>query len=117
MTQRKEVGGRAFTEWSNARDTCIGGPSGGNAKKTGSIHSLGSRQSYETQDKKRNFIRESFQLDSNEILNQDPKLKEEVIKLFLDNFDVLATHPSQYGETDVLEMKINLVPGAVYEIK
>ena len=24
-----------------------------------------------------------------------------VIKLFLDNFQVLATHPSQYGETSV----------------
>ena len=29
-----------------------------------------------------------------------------MIKLFLDNFEVLATHPSQYGETKVLEMKI-----------
>ena len=45
-------------------------------------------------DEKRNFIRESFQLDSNKILNQGPKLKEEVIKLFLNNFDVLAIHPS-----------------------
>ena len=36
-----------------------------------------------------------------------------VIKLFLDNFKVLATHPSQYGKTDVLEMKIELVPGAI----
>ena len=75
--------------------------------------SLNSRQSYETQDEKQNFIHESFQLDSNEILNQDTKLKEEVIKLFLDNFDVLAIHPSQYGETDVLEMKIDLITGAV----
>ena len=31
--------------------------------------------------------------------NADEKLKEAVIKLFLDNFKVLATHPSQYGET------------------
>ena len=36
-----------------------------------------------------------------------------MIKLFLDNFEVLATDPSQYGETKVLEMKINLVPGAI----
>ena len=49
----------------------------------------------------------------NEILNADEKLKEAVIKLFLDNFEVLATHPSQYGETEVLEMKIDLVPGAI----
>ena len=49
----------------------------------------------------------------NEILNADAKLKEAVIKLFLDNFEVLATNPSQYGETEVLEMKIDLVPGAI----
>ena len=36
-----------------------------------------------------------------------------MIKLFLDNFKVLATHPNQYGETEVLEMKIDLVPGAI----
>ena len=58
-------------EQSNATDTCIGGASGGNAKKAGSIHSLGSRQSYKTQEEKQIFIRESFQLDSNEILNED----------------------------------------------
>ena len=36
-----------------------------------------------------------------------------MIKLFLDHFEVLAVHPSQYGETQVLEMKIYLVPGAI----
>ena len=36
-----------------------------------------------------------------------------MIKLFLDNFKVLATHSSQYSETKVLEMKIDLVPGAI----
>ena len=41
------------------------------------------------------------------------KLKEAVIQLFLDNFEVFTTHPSQYGETEVLEMKINLIPGAI----
>ena len=46
-------------------------------------------------------------------MNKDAKWKEAVIKLFLDNFEVLATHPSQYGETEVLEMKIDLVPGAI----
>ena len=56
---------------------------------------------------------ESFQLDGNEILNADEKLKEAGIKLFLDNFEVLATHPSQYGETEVLELKIDLVSGVI----
>ena len=36
-----------------------------------------------------------------------------MIKLFLDNFKVLATHPRQYGETEVLEMKIDLVPRVI----
>ena len=46
-------------------------------------------------------------------LNADAKLKEAVIKLFLENFEVLAMHISQYGETEVLEMKIDLVPGVI----
>ena len=53
-----------------------------------------------------------FVKETNEILNADEKLKEAVIKLVLDNFKVLATHPSQYGDTEVLEMKIDLVLGA-----
>ena len=53
-----------------------------------------------------------FVKETNEIFNADEKLKEAVIKLVLDNFKVLATHPSQYGDTEVLEMKIDLVLGA-----
>ena len=43
-------------------------------------------------------------LDVNEILNRDEKLKEEVIKLFLENFSALALHPNHYGKTDILEL-------------
>ena len=57
------------------------------------------RQFYKTEGEKHPFIHERFQLDTNEILNADAKLKETVITFFLDNFKVLATHPSQYGET------------------
>ena len=46
-------------------------------------------------------------------MNADAKLKEAAIKLCLDNFVVLAMHPSQYSETEVLKMKIDLVPGAI----
>ena len=49
----------------------------------------------------------------NEILNADAKLKEAGIKLSLDFVEVSATHPSQYGETEVLEMKIYLLPEAI----
>ena len=81
-------------------------------RKAGSVQLIENRQFYKTKEEKRQFIRESFQLDTNEILNTDAKLKEAVIKFVLDNFEVLATHLSQCGETEVLEMKIDLVPGA-----
>ena len=81
-------------------ETSIGGTSSGNTEKVEKAE-------------KQTFLCESFQLDTNKILNEDAKLKEAVIKLFLDNFEVLATHPSQYGEIKVLEMKIDLVPGAI----
>ena len=35
--------------------------------------------------------------------------EEAVVKLFVDYFSVLATHPSQYGETEVLQMGIDLI--------
>ena len=99
---------------------CIGGASVGNAEKVEKagwkaecVQTIENRQSYETEEEKQKFIRESFQLDTNATLNADAKLKEAVIQLFLDNFKVLATHPSQYGEIKVLEMKIDLIPGAI----
>ena len=68
---------------------------------------------YPTKESWRKFIRERFKIDENEILNSDEKLKEEVIKLFLENFSALALHPNHYGKTDILELKIELEPGAV----
>ena len=90
--------------------SCIGSASRHDAEKAGSVHSINSRQCYDSKVEKQKFIRESFKLDSNAILNKDAELKEDVIKLFLDNFEVLASHPSHYGETNVLEMKIDLIP-------
>ena len=43
----------------------------------------------------------------------DKNLKEAGIKWFVDNFEVLAKHPCQYGETKVLQMKIDLIPEAI----
>ena len=91
---------QSVTGQSNDMDTRIGGASGGNAEKAG--QSIENRQFYKTKEKKLQFICESFQLDMNAILNEDAKLKEAVIKLFLDNFEVLDMHHSQYGETEVL---------------
>ena len=82
-------------------------------QKSDCKQNIENRQTYETDEEKQTFIRESLQLDANAILNAEAKLKKAVIKLFLDNFEILATHSSQYRETKVLEMKIDLVPGAI----
>ena len=97
---------QSLTGQSNDTDTHIGGTSVGNAEKAGrkavSVQSIENRQFYKTEKEKRQFICESFQIDINKILNADAKLKEAVIKLFFDNLEVLAAHPSQYGATKML---------------
>ena len=40
---------------------------------------------YPTEESKKKFIRENLKIDKNKILNPDEKLKEEVLKMFLDN--------------------------------
>ena len=88
-----------ITRMSYDTDARIGGAGVGDEEKTGwkadSVLSIENRQSYETEEEKCQFICESFKLDTNEILNADANLKEAVIKLFVDDFEVLATHPSQ----------------------
>ena len=70
---------------------------------------------FPTEESRRKFIKDSFKMDENKILNRDAKLKEEVIKLFLENFSTLALHPNHYGKTDLLELQIELQPGAVHK--
>ena len=76
----------SFTERSNDTDTHIGGASVGNTEKAGckadSVQSIENRQFYETEGEKRQFICESFQLETNKILNADANLKEAMIKFF-----------------------------------
>ena len=61
-----------------------------------SLNSL-QESDFPTEDSRRKVIKDSFKIDKNEILNRDAKLKEEVIKLFLENFSTLALHPNHYG--------------------
>ena len=97
--EKHKVNTPSVTERINDAETGIGSTSVRYAEKAGrkgdSVQSIGSRQCYETEEEKQKFIRERFQLDNNAILNADAMLKEEAIKLFLDNFKVLATHPAQ----------------------
>ena len=53
---------------------------------------------FPTEESKRWFIGESSKIDDDKILNQDEKLKEEVVKLFLENFSMLALHPNHCGK-------------------
>ena len=48
------------------------------------------KSTFQTDLEKRKFIIQSFELDQNVIQNNDAELKEAVIKLFLDTFEVLA---------------------------
>ena len=77
-----------------------------------SVNSL-QESDFPTKENKRKFIKDSFKIDENEILNREEKLKEEGIKLFLENFSTLALHPNHYGKTDLLELRIELQPGTV----
>ena len=78
-----------------------------------SIQSIENRNFYKTEEEKRQLVPDSFKLNNNEIWNADKKLKEGVIKFFVDNFGVLTTPPSQYGETEVLQKRIDLIPCSV----
>lgn len=54
------------------------------------------------------FVWTSFNIDNNKILNMDPKLKEVVIKKFVDNFVTLALYPNHYRKADILQLRIDL---------
>ena len=88
-------------------------PPASDFENTGVFSATKYKSSFQTDLEKRKFIIQSFKLDQNVILNQDAELKEAVIKLFLDNLEVLVLYPNHYGKTDLLEMKTELEPGAV----
>ena len=76
-----------------------------------SINSL-KESDFPTEESRRKFIKDSFKIDQKEILNRDAELKEEVIKLFLENFSTSALHPNHYGKKDLLALRIELLPVA-----
>ena len=72
---------------------------------------------YHTEESKRKFIHESFKIDENKILNQDEKLKEEVVKLLLDNFSALALHKTIMGKQIFYIRKKSWKQGSSQEIQ
>ena len=99
MTQLRET-----QDQYNAAATSIRGASVLKREKAGrtahSVHSIENKDLYKTDGAKQKFICDSFKLDKNKILNTNNTLKEALIQLLVDNFEFLATHPSQYSETE-----------------
>jgi len=65
-----------------------------------SVNSL-QESNFPTEESRRKFIKDSFKINENKILNRDAKLKEEVIEHFLENFSMLALHPNHHGKVDL----------------
>ena len=69
---------QSVKEDSNSAETSIGGASVEDTEKVEKagqniecVQTIENRQTYETEEEKRKFIKESFQLDTNEILSTD----------------------------------------------
>ena len=58
------------------------------------------------------FIKDSLDIEGNEILKANPSYKEKVIDIFMKNFDSLAISEFDYGRTNLAEFQIQLEPGA-----
>ena len=60
----------------------------------------------------RAFIIKNLKLDENELLKNNPKAREEVIQIFMDNRAALAVNDHDYGLTKLMKFDIKLEPGA-----
>ena len=60
---------------------------------------------------RRTYIIQQLKLDSNSMLNQNPKYKEEVIQIFLDGWDAISINEADYGLTDLMKFHIEVPKG------
>ena len=58
------------------------------------------------------FIVKELGLKTNPITMNDTKLRSSIVKLFLDNYEVIAQTDDDIGHTDLIKFKINLKEGA-----
>ena len=61
---------------------------------------------------RRAYIIEQLKLHENKFLKDKPHLLEEIVTMFLQNFDAVAIGPADFGKTDLTEFEIELEPGA-----
>ena len=103
---------QGITGQSNDMDTCIIRASRENKEKAG--WKEGSFPKLKKKSVNLSIIHKGFQLDMNAILNADAKVKEAMIKLFLDNFEVLATVKDTYPLTTIQDILHSLQPTTVF---
>ena len=61
---------------------------------------------------RREYIIKTLKLDENEILTQGHEgLKEEIIEIFMQNFDAVSVNDSDFGDTRLCKYTIDLIPG------
>ena len=68
--------------------------------------------SAEEENRRRSWLRDEFRLKDSDVLQGDPKTMRKLEDLLLEYFDIISVHKTDYGRTDMLEMEIDLVPGA-----
>ena len=61
---------------------------------------------------RRQWLHKEFRLGESDLLSNDPKTTREVEDLLLDYFDVISISKTDYGQTQLMELEIDLVPGA-----
>ena len=59
----------------------------------------------------RRFILEELKLDENDKLNKNPKIKEEIIDIFLQNRNAIAINDYDYGNTNLMKFHISIPEG------
>lgn len=60
---------------------------------------------------RRSYIIQQLKLDENSILNKKPEVKEEVIQIFMDNWDAVSVNDADYGKTNLMRFHIDIPKG------
>lgn len=73
-------------------------------------HNNSANLSKEELKERREYIIEGLKLNDNLVLKDHPDEKEEVINIFLNNFDAVSINDDDFGQTNVIDFKIRLHP-------
>ena len=74
------------------------------------IHQIEPRKKRESAEDRQKFIFDSLKLENNELLSEQQK--EEVIAMFIDNWDAISEGDFDIGKSSLLKFKIKVVEGA-----